>query len=515
MAQHLVMNSDHLRSLLLSTSQIVPGDEILLPAGTYQGPFRSTLLGEPGNLIKVRPLTALHKVVVDNPAPTIIPPIGVEWNAPPYGFKQDGGGYVSFENMEVKWSYTDRTPGGTLTDRYRPDGFEIRGVGCVVTGCHVHDSGNGITVWEQAPGSKAIGNVLYANGWQDGQQGGTGHAMYCQNQLNNDPQGHKFNIASHGYGWGFQAYGRQGNVSDIIFGFNTAINVGKHALAGVPKSQFYGAADGNNVPVDVAFIGCMSWMDDVDDGIAFQLIGTTKPNYVLSRVNFCWAHGGKTLIRGHGYTSWIVRNNKFSGRRRMVFAGPVPFSTPVGVAPPSFSGNEYFYNSAFGQLFSTSNGASYLTQEDWVAANGETFSTYTDGEPDTTNVRTDLAYTRDDVSYYHITVFNHAGDETTTAGASEVVTVPLEEGMSYELINALNPDAIDSVMDSGTIGPSETLEIDLTAVQSIKHPNGSAYPALDTYDDVRAYILVISPNPLNWVTTGAPEIPYSASLPRH
>ncbi len=90
------------------------------------------------------------------------------------------GQYVWFQDLEFASSVTDRTglPNGASTildavDTWAPGTKFINNI--------VHDSRVGISMWKEAVGSEAYGNLIYFNGFQASDRG-HGHAFYVQNE---------------------------------------------------------------------------------------------------------------------------------------------------------------------------------------------------------------------------------------------------------------------------------------------------------------------------------------------
>jgi hypothetical protein len=162
-----------LQTALYQPGTVHPGDTIWVRGGTYGnglGIFYSRLVGTATAPIIVRQFPG-ERATIDgwlqigccdqNPQPS-------------------EGAYTWFWGLEFASSVTDRTgfPSGQSTildavDTWAPGTKFINNV--------VHDSRVGISIWKEAVGSEAYGNVVYFNGFQASDRG-HGHGFYVQNQ---------------------------------------------------------------------------------------------------------------------------------------------------------------------------------------------------------------------------------------------------------------------------------------------------------------------------------------------
>ncbi|MGA2716917.1 MAG: hypothetical protein ABSG41_27840, partial [Bryobacteraceae bacterium] len=162
-----------LQTALYQPAAVQPGDTIWLRGGTYgngSGIYYSRLVGTSALPIVVRQFPG-ERATIDgwlqvgccdqNPQPS-------------------KGAYVWFWGLEFASSVTDRTgtpSGGSAildaVDTWAPGTKFINNI--------VHDSRVGISMWKEAVGSEAYGNVIYFNGFQASDRG-HGHGFYVQNQ---------------------------------------------------------------------------------------------------------------------------------------------------------------------------------------------------------------------------------------------------------------------------------------------------------------------------------------------
>jgi hypothetical protein len=163
-----------LQTALSQPSSVHPGDTIWLRGGTYgngSGVFYSSLVGTASEPIIVREYPGERAIINgwlqvgccdQNPHP-------------------NQGAYVWFWGLEFASSVTDRTglPSGQSTildavDTWAPGTKFINNI--------VHDSRVGISMWKEAVGSEAYGNIVYYNGFQASDRA-HGHGFYVQNDV--------------------------------------------------------------------------------------------------------------------------------------------------------------------------------------------------------------------------------------------------------------------------------------------------------------------------------------------
>jgi hypothetical protein len=218
-----------LQTALYQPASVQPGDTIWIRGGTYGnglGIFYSRLVGTAALPIIVRQFPG-ERATIDgwlqvgccdqNPQPT-------------------EGAYVWFWGLEFASSVTNRTglPNGSSTildavDTWAPGTKFIDNI--------VHDSRVGISMWKEAVGSEAYGNVIYFNGFQASDRG-HGHGFYVQNEtgtmnITNNLMFDQFDNGMQFYGTG-AAYEKnlavQGNISFNNGSISTGGNMGDDVI---------------------------------------------------------------------------------------------------------------------------------------------------------------------------------------------------------------------------------------------------------------------------------------------
>jgi hypothetical protein len=205
----LIDNPIDLLSLLRS-DRVIPGDNILLRAGTYTGNFTVPFQGTESNRITIRPY----------PGETAI----IEGSLTIGDATGDEGSYVDIRGLQIQQTPEYR---GQMTD---PEGVLALHTTVEVMAHHVrlinniiHDGGIGIGHWTSAPGSVIYGNVVYNNGWAN--LGGAGQSIYIQNLIAGEAKTIKHNIFGPAFKRAMAVYatnGENGNMSfleNVIFGY--------------------------------------------------------------------------------------------------------------------------------------------------------------------------------------------------------------------------------------------------------------------------------------------------------
>jgi len=173
-----------LRTALGQPAGVQPGDTIFVRGGTYQGPFTSQLTGLDGKPILIRPYLE-ERVTLDgrgaNPADATL---------------LVRGGWTTYVGFEV----TNSDPNRPNTAFVRAPGLTVKAPGTVVANFVVHDAGNAIGFWSEAPDSEISGCLIYYNGNHRLE-----HGIYAQNQ--NGTKGILDNIIFNNYGHGIHIYG--------------------------------------------------------------------------------------------------------------------------------------------------------------------------------------------------------------------------------------------------------------------------------------------------------------------
>jgi hypothetical protein len=170
-----INNPWDLQTALSQPAAVQPGATIWLRGGTYgngSGIFYSRLVGTPAAPIIVKQFPGERATIDD----------WLQVGCCDQNPQASEGAYVWFWGLEFASSITDRTgdPSGQSTildavDTWAPGTKFINNI--------VHDSRVGISMWKEAVGSEAYGNVIYFNGFQASDRG-HGHGFYIQNQTN-------------------------------------------------------------------------------------------------------------------------------------------------------------------------------------------------------------------------------------------------------------------------------------------------------------------------------------------
>lgn len=204
MAGLTINNPVTLRKALASTN-VLPGDTLLLRGGTYSNDkWVMSISGDAGHYITVKPYRG-ERVIIN-------------------GMFQIFGSYirvVGLESAYLKWRDRKTETTGTV-------GFDCLGNYIDIVNCVIHDHDQGITTSKAYTGHNYYGNVIYYNGWDSN----LGHGLYPQNNAGN-LKIIKHNMIFDNFAAGIHAYGSGGAVSNFTIDGNTVFENGK------PRGQNY------------------------------------------------------------------------------------------------------------------------------------------------------------------------------------------------------------------------------------------------------------------------------------
>lgn len=140
-----------------------PGYTLYLRGGVYAGEFDSTLRGDNGLPMVIRPYPG-ERAIID-------------------GALDINGAFTTWIGLEIRYSgwvtRVSQEPGNVPSDLPRRD-LNIYGVGTRLINCIIHDLSN-FGWWGPATDSELYGCLIYSNGWA-GPDRGHGHGVYTQNR---------------------------------------------------------------------------------------------------------------------------------------------------------------------------------------------------------------------------------------------------------------------------------------------------------------------------------------------
>ncbi len=204
-----------LQTALNQPSTVHAGDTIWLRGGTYTGHFTNNLNGSSSSPIIVRQYAG-ERATIDgyDGTSSTDPAITVD------------GSYTWFWGFEVTNSSPNRTTnnGGNTPPPGRGPGFYLGAPGVKLINLVVHDTSQGLDVWEAATDAEVTGNIVYYNGWDDLGTRGSGHGIYTQNLTSTK---HFYdNILFEGFSYGIHAYAEGGHLDNLQFQGNTSFDNG-------------------------------------------------------------------------------------------------------------------------------------------------------------------------------------------------------------------------------------------------------------------------------------------------
>jgi len=180
----------------LASPRVIPGDTLLLRAGTYTGNFNVNVSGNASNWITIRPYQN-ERVIVN-------------------GQMRLSGSYLRVMNLESV-NNTSRDRNNTVGTV----GFDCLGNYQEIINCMIRDHDQGITTSRVYTGHLYYGNLIYFNGWNTG----WGHGTYPQNNAGNIKT-FRDNMFFDNFGYGIHCYGGSGDVSDFTIEQNICFENG-------------------------------------------------------------------------------------------------------------------------------------------------------------------------------------------------------------------------------------------------------------------------------------------------
>ena len=430
-----------LQTALKHPSSVHAGDTIWLRGGMYNGRYTSTLTGTAASPIIVRQYPHERATLSGPRSNDLQETLYVD------------GAYTWFWGFEVTCAGTDRVTtqtGSWPSDLDYASGVETGndpgdGVGCKLINLIVHNTNQGLSLWQEALGFETAGCIVYHNGW-DAPDRGHGHGMYLQNQT-----GIKLftdNIIFGGFSYGTQAYGSgSAYVDNFTFQNNVYFDCGGlSAVSGGENLLIGGGRPSNNIVVNGNFI----YRRDGNMGgglrVGYDYVGGINQNADI-RNNY-FACGTKFV----SYNSIIFRNNTAVGPNTLITL----FLTGVADVPAyNWNFNTYYCGETgqWGQLpFWRYKANAYSTLTSWPNWRSITHydanSSYTKGYPSAAAIF--VKPNPHQSGRGNIVVFNWPQAATVNVNISPV----LAAGQTYVVLDAQNyfgPPVATGTYAGGTI----------------------------------------------------------------
>lgn len=181
---------------VLGSSNIIPGDTLLLRAGVYGGNYIIPFSGTASRYIALKNYPGERAII--NGKLTI------------------NGSYIKVIGLEItnNASRNRAAQVGTV-------GLDCLGNNIEIANCIVHDHDQGLTTSATKTGHVYYGNLFYFNGWDSI----LGHGMYPQNNAGN-AKTIKRNFVFDNFAYGVHAWGSSGDVSNFTIDGNTCFENG-------------------------------------------------------------------------------------------------------------------------------------------------------------------------------------------------------------------------------------------------------------------------------------------------
>jgi hypothetical protein len=388
------------------------------------------------------------------------------------------GAYVWFWGLEFASYNPDRTSGTSGPPEWAAQAnhaaIDTWAPGTKIVNCIVHDTSGGISMWDEAVGSEAYGNIVYNVGGYATDRG-HGHGFYLQNQ----GPGYKHvadNITFNNFGEGIQMYGTdtsyvqnfhlEGNVSmnngSIGLGSNTT---GGTVSAGARDDNIIVAA-GNGGPAGIVLLNNYTYHTPAaDDGYNDLSYNSTPVSNDVTAVGNYFI-GGLEALELFRWNSVVFQNNTTYA----VAHDNISLFWAPGQDPSTYNWdhNRYFGSGHFTVYngcvtFSCSNGRT-LPFAVWQSENGvDPNSTFTAGPP--TGVWTSVRPNLYEPGRANIVIYNWDLKPTV---AVDLSAAGLQPGQTFEIRDGEN--WFGSAVASGTYS-GDPVTIPMTGLQ-VALPNG-------------------------------------------
>lgn len=326
----------------------------------------------------------------------------------------EGSSNVWIRGLHIINANTNRVP-------ERGHGIYILGPGTKVLHCIIHDTGNGIGAWSQAPDTELAGNIIYFNGYQDvSPDRGHGHGIYMQNLT-----GAKLvrnNIIFNQFGKGIQAYAQDGDLRHMIVSNNICFNNGGASRDLEPDDNIL--VGGSQPAIDIKVINNIAFTSlsgGINIRFGYNNMGSDRINDALVFANNYVARGGANYFQW--WTNAIVTNNVFKNNQAsLVFKDD-------GTAKEVYDWNRNYYYSGGSWVVNVTNTYSF---SQWKLATGfdanSTQASEASAPATVVHVFADPYIS----GRAQISIINWASNDVVAVDFSSVLSV----GQSYTLKNA-------------------------------------------------------------------------------
>ena len=435
-----------LQTALNQPTKVKPGSVILLRGGTYVGKFVSQLNGTATQRITVRQYQG-ERATID---------AGMELLS---DFEIHGS-YTTYWGFEVMASNPNRTRNIPDGNGYRGEGVNVYGANIKLVNLVIHDTEDGIGLWEQATDAEVYGCIIYNNGFLSTLRG-NGHGIYIQNHTGQKQI--RDVVSFNNFSTGMKAYGQSGYAQNVWFEGVASFNNGSLEARGASTREpnlFVGTT--TNPADQITITNCYLYQPP-DTGAGGMRLGyVASPNGHAEVTNCYLADAGEGLNIDQWNSGLVTGNTIFatgSGQTgsNATLAG---VHTPNNAPPAGYTWNNntyydttpaqdnvtypFSYNNALNTL-----GGGRLAWSDWRAATGfDSMSSYHVGLP--TGARVFVRPNAWEPGRAHVIVYNW--DHTATVGVD--VSGVLQVGQSFEVRNVQNyygPVVLSGVYNGGSL----------------------------------------------------------------
>ena len=274
--------------------RVQPGDTIWLKGGTYRGPFRATVAGQPGKPVVVRQAPGARAII--DAAGSLNTTFHV------------GGEYTVFWGFEIINSNTARVTSGRRGNVIANYASHTKYINLVV-----HDGGVGFYTEPDYVDVEVAGCIFYNNGWQ-GPDRGHGHAVYLKSK--SGPVLVRDNVMFNQFGYGLHIYSNAGSgqMNNIRAEGNITFNNGSVATKSQSANVLLGGED-------------YATGDVLQDNVAYYSRGIAQPNLMVGygrkengtvQIKNNYVAGGSPVLDLGYWRTASVSGNLFYGADTMI-----------------------------------------------------------------------------------------------------------------------------------------------------------------------------------------------------
>ncbi|MEO8592834.1 MAG: right-handed parallel beta-helix repeat-containing protein [Candidatus Solibacter sp.] len=333
----------------------------------------------------------------------------------------DQGAFVWVWGLEFASSIVDRTgtPAGppSYGSSVILDAIDTWAPGTKLINNIIHDTRTGISMWEEAVGAEAHGNIIYFNGFQASDRG-HGHGFYVQNKTGQMEISN--NIVFDQFDNGMQFYGTEAaSVKNIAVQNNVSFNNGFISAGPQPGDNVIFS---NSNGVSGVQLTGNHFYTPPQMNLGYNELGWASPNLdLVARKNY-FIGGFQAVAIGNWQSVTFQENTVYSSEKYLM-----SLSSQNPTSSFKWDNNTYYGSG----LFQFNGGGTFFGG--WSAKSGvDANSTFRSGDP--TGLWTFVLPNRYEPGRANIVVYNWDASPSVSVDVSSAIA----PGVAYEIRDAQN-----------------------------------------------------------------------------